>query len=397
MTSTLDSNKRDVRAVVALVVAVALAMLVANSPLGNDYSALLHMLVPIGIAPLQLSKNVLHWINDGFMAVFFLLVGIEIKRECMVGELSTRSRALLPVIAAFGGMLAPALVYVWFNRGQAETLDGWPIPTATDIAFAVGLLALLGSRVPAGLRVFLLALAVIDDLGAVVLIAILFTSDLSSLALILAAVCLMVLAMLNRVGVTRMWPYLLVGFLLWLSVLKSGVHATLAGVALGLAIPLSRDPDRGIAARLEHGLQPWVAFVILPLFALANAGVSLSGIGLAEFTHPVTVGVTLGLLVGKFVGVFGMTWLAVRAGIGALPAAIRWDHIVGVSLLTGIGFTMSLFIGSLAFPDDTLEGQVRLGVLLGSTGAAIAGLAWLRACGAAGPTASIECPSTSRG
>jgi Na+:H+ antiporter, NhaA family len=241
------------------------------------------------------------------------------------------------------------------------------------------MLALLGSRVPAGLRIFLLALAVIDDLGAVVLIAALFTSKLSWLALILAAVCLAVLVVLNRTGVTRMWPYVLVGFLLWLSVLKSGVHATLAGVALGFAIPLSRDIHSGIAARIEHGLHPWVAFVILPLFALANAGVPLTDVSLADFTHPVTVGIVLGLLVGKLVGVFGFTWLAVRLGVGSLPAGIRWNHVFGVSLLTGIGFTMSLFIGSLAFPDDTLHGQVRLGVLVGSTFAAIAGVCWLRA------------------
>jgi Na+:H+ antiporter, NhaA family len=374
-----DTNRRDVLAAFALMGAVALALLIANSPLGTNYHALLLRDVAIGIAPLQLSKNVLHWINDGLMAVFFLLVGIEIKREAVIGELSSRSRALLPAVAALGGMLAPALVYAWCNRGQGALLAGWPIPTATDIAFAVGMLALLGSRVPAGLRIFLLALAVIDDLGAVVLIAALFTSKLSWLALILAAVCLAVLVVLNRTGVTRMWPYVLVGFLLWLSVLKSGVHATLAGVALGFAIPLSRDIHSGIAARIEHGLHPWVAFVILPLFALANAGVPLADVSLADFTHPVTVGIVLGLLVGKLVGVFGFTWLAVRLGVGSLPAGIRWNHVFGVSLLTGIGFTMSLFIGSLAFPDDTLHGQVRLGVLLGSTFAAIAGVCWLRA------------------
>jgi len=382
MTPSQDTNKRDVLAALALMGAVLVAMLIANSPLASNYQALLLRDVAIGIAPLQLTKSVLHWVNDGLMAIFFLLVGIEIKREYLAGELSSPRRAMLPAIAAIGGMLAPALVYAWCNRGQGVLLAGWPIPTATDIAFAVGVLALLGTRAPAGLRIFLLALAVIDDLGAIVLIAALFTSKLSWLALLLAVLCLAVLLLLNRTGVTRTWPYVLVGFLLWLSVLKSGVHATLAGVTLGLAIPLSREFHGGTAAKLEHALYPWVAFVILPLFALANAGVPLANIGLADFTHPVTAGIVLGMLVGKLAGVFGFTWLAVRLGLGTLPAGIRWRHVFGVALLTGIGFTMSLFIGSLAFPDDTLHGQVRLGVLLGSTCAAIVGILWLRAVSA---------------
>ena len=365
--------------------AVVLAMLIANSPLGASYADLLLRDVSIGIAPLQLTKDLLHWINDGLMAVFFLLVGLEIKREFLSGELSTRSRALLPAIAALGGMLAPALVYAWCNRGQGDLLAGWPIPTATDIAFAVGMLALLGTRAPAGLRIFLLALAVIDDLGAVVLIAALFTSDLSWLALSMAALCLAGLLAMNRAKVSRLWPYLLVGFLLWLSVLKSGVHATLAGVVLGFAIPLAHPSTNtgqdGIAGRLEHVLQPWVLFVILPLFALANAGVPLMDVSFADVTHPVTVGIASGLLLGKLAGVFGFTWLAVRLGFGALPDGIRWTHVFGVSLLTGIGFTMSLFIGSLAFPEEGLHGQVRLGVLLGSTAAAISGVLWLRGTG----------------
>jgi len=375
------AGQRDVPAALALMGAVVLALLIANSPLGSNYAAALLRDVSIGVAPLKLTKDLLHWINDGLMAVFFLLVGLEIKREFLVGELSTRSRALLPAIAALGGMVAPALVYAWCNRGQGDLLAGWPIPTATDIAFAVGMLALLGSRAPAGLRIFLLALAVIDDLGAVVLIAALFTSDLSWLALSLAALCLVALLVLNRAKVSRLWPYLLVGFLLWLSVLKSGVHATLAGVVLGFAIPLAKQGQRDIAAGLEHTLQPWVAFIILPLFALANAGVPLMDASLADVTHPVTVGIVSGLLLGKLAGVFGFTWLAVRLGLGALPDGIRWTHVFGVSLLTGIGFTMSLFIGSLAFPEEGLHGQVRLGVLLGSTAAAISGVLWLRAAG----------------
>jgi len=298
-----------------------------------------------------------------------------------VGDLSSRSRALLPAIAAVGGMLVPALAYAWCTRTQAAMLAGWPIPTATDIAFALGVLALLGTRAPAALRIFLLALAVIDDLGAVVLIAALFTQQLSWLAMSLAALCVVLLLGLNRAGVTRLAPYLLLGLLLWLSVLKSGVHATLAGVVLGLVIPLSRNGAGGGAARIERSLHPWVTFAILPLFALANAGVPLLNVTFAALAHPVTIGITLGLLLCKLAGVFGFTWLAVRFGFGALPAGVGWRHVFGVALLTGIGFTMSLFIGSLAFPDDTLQGQVRLGVLLGSTLAAVAGVMWLRSAG----------------
>jgi len=358
------SHNRDTPAAFALMAAVTAAMLIANSPLGPNYAELLLRPVTIGIVPLALTKNVLHWINDGLMAVFFLLVGIEIKRESVVG-----------------GMLVPALVYAWCTRTQAAMLAGWPIPTATDIAFALGVLALLGTRAPPALRIFLLALAVIDDLGAVVLIAALFTQQLSWLAMSLAALCVVLLLGLNRAGVTRLAPYLLLGLLLWLSVLKSGVHATLAGVVLGLVIPLSRNGAGGGAARIERSLHPWVTFAILPLFALANAGVPLLNVTFAALAHPVTIGITLGLLLGKLAGVFGFTWLAVRFGFGALPAGVGWRHVFGVALLTGIGFTMSLFIGSLAFPDDTLQGQVRLGVLLGSTLAAVAGVMWLRSAG----------------
>jgi Na+:H+ antiporter, NhaA family len=358
--------------------AVLLAMLVANSPFGTNYRELLVAKLTVGIAPLALTKTVLHWINDGLMAVFFLLVGLEIKREFLVGELASRDRASLPAIGAIGGMLVPALVYAWLNRGSSATLGGWPIATATDIAFAVGVLALVGSRAPASLRIFLLALAVIDDLGAIVLIAVLFTQDLSWLAMVLGGACLLLLLVLNRRRVMRRTPYVVVGILLWLAVLKSGVHATLAGVVLGLSIPLSRGEQQGVATRLEHGLHPWVAFVILPLFALANAGVPLTGASMSLLLHPVTLGIALGLLVGKCAGVFGFTWLAVRFGFGRLPAGVNWSHVFGVALLTGIGFTMSLFLGTLAFPDDSMQGQVRLGVLVGSTCAAIAGALWLR-------------------
>jgi NhaA family Na+:H+ antiporter len=312
------------------------------------------------------------------MALFFLLVGLEIKRECLVGDLASMRRALLPAVGALGGMLVPALVYLLCNHAYPAQRSGWPIPTATDIAFAVGVLALVGPRVPPSLRIFLLALAVIDDLGAIVLIAALFTEGLSWLALLSAAACLIVLVLMNRGGVVRLTPYLLTGLVLWISVLKSGVHATLAGVALGFAIPLARHGKPGKSAQLERTLHPWVAFVILPLFALANAGVPLRQMEERVLTHPVTLGIAFGLLFGKLVGVFSFTWGATRIGFGELPPEIRLQHLFGVALLTGIGFTMSLFLGALAFPDDSLHGQVRIGVLLGSTCAAVAGAWWLR-------------------
>ena len=372
------NNKSDTPAAVALMLAVVLAMLVANSPLGPGYQRLLALDLTLGIVPLALTKSVLHWINDGLMAIFFLLVGIEIKRECTVGELASLERAALPAIGALGGMVLPALVYVAFNFGGAETLAGWPIPTATDIAFALGVLALVGRRAPASLRIFLLALAVIDDLGAILLIAILFTSGLSWHAMAFGLACLALLLLLNRLHVRRRTPYVLVGFLLWLAVLESGVHATLAGVVLGLVLPPARAPGPNVAARFERALHPWVTFVILPLFALANAGVPFEGMGADVFLHPVTLGIALGLLAGKLVGVFAFSWLAVKLGFGKLPEQVTWRHLFGVALLTGIGFTMSLFLGALAFTDEGLHGEIRLGVLVGSTCAAIAGVWWLR-------------------
>jgi NhaA family Na+:H+ antiporter len=372
-----DTNKSDKPAAFALMAAVAAAMLVANSSLGANYQQLLSFDLSLGLAPLALTKSVLHWINDGLMAVFFLLVGIEIKRECTVGQLASLRQASLPAIGALGGMLVPALVYLGFNRAGGESMAGWPIPTATDIAFALGVLALAGSRAPASLRIFLLALAVIDDLGAIVLIAVLFTTGLSWLAMALGGVCLVLLLVLNRAGVRRRTPYVIVGFLLWLAVLKSGVHATLAGVALGLAIPSARGAA-GVADRFEHSLHPWVTYAILPLFALANAGVPLQGLSAEVLLHPVTLGIACGLLAGKLAGVFGFTWLAVKLGFGSLPGGVSWRHVFGVSLLTGIGFTMSLFLGALAFPDEGLHRHIRLGVLAGSLIAALAGMLWLK-------------------
>ncbi len=366
----------DRQAVLVLASATALALLVANSPLAGAYRTLLDGDIAIGFSPLVLEKTLLHWINDGLMAVFFLLVGLEIKRELVQGELAGASRARLPLVAAVGGMVAPAAVYAWVNAGSPATAHGWPIPAATDIAFTLGILAVVRTRVPASIRAFLLGLAIIDDLGAIILIAVLFTSGLSWFALGLGAFFAGALLLLNRFGVTRLLPYLACGALLWLCVLKSGVHATLAGVFTGMVIPLRGKPVSP-AKHLEHALHPWVTFGILPLFAIANAGVPLSGLGLSTLLHPVTMGTALGLFIGKQAGVFGACFIAIRSGWCTAPAGANWQVLYGASVLTGIGFTMSLFIGSLAFPHGEYDQMVRTGVLLGSALSVVLGLAWL--------------------
>ncbi|WP_377845125.1 Na+/H+ antiporter NhaA [Bosea sp. UC22_33] len=361
---------------IVLMVVAALALVVANSPAAPLYFSVLKSYV--------LGLSVLHWINDALMAVFFLLVGLEIKREMLDGQLSSWSRRVLPGFAALGGMIAPALVYVGFNLGSPETLRGWAIPAATDIAFALGVLSLLGSRVPASLKVFLTALAILDDLGAVIIIAIFYTADLSGLHLGLAAATLAALVALNRLGVVRLLPYLLLGAALWYFTLKSGVHATLAGVALALTIPLTPSPAKPDSTvsplhRLEHGLHPYVAFLIIPIFGFANAGVSFAGLGLATLSQAVPLGIMLGLFLGKQIGVFGFGWLAIRAGLADLPARASWAQFYGIALLCGIGFTMSLFIGLLAFPDSAaLQDQTKIGVLAGSLLAGVCGWLLLR-------------------
>lgn len=340
----------------------ALAILVANSPWAAHYeTALAYRLGGL---------TLLHWINDGLMALFFLLVGLEIKREVLHGQLSTWAGRLLPGSAALGGMLGPALVYLAFNLGADGHPRGWAIPSATDIAFALGVLSLLGPRVPTSLRIFLMALAIIDDLGAVLIIAFFYTASVDSLMLALAGASLIALIGLNRAGCTRLAPYLAIGAVLWVLVLNSGVHATLAGVALALTIPLRTRAGGDAApplARLEHGLQPWVAFLIVPLFGFANAGVSFAGMSVAALAEPIPLGVALGLFVGKQVGVFLTAALLVRAGWARLPPGATWRQLYGVAALCGIGFTMSLFIGLLAFPDaPALQAQLKLGVLAGS-------------------------------
>jgi Na+:H+ antiporter, NhaA family len=360
-----------------LMATAALALVVANSPLAPAYFGVLHAY----IGPLSVS----HWINDGLMAVFFLLVGLEIKREVLDGQLSTWPRRALPGIAAAGGMAVPALIYVAFNWGDPATLRGWAIPAATDIAFALGVLSLLGPRVPVSLKVFLTALAIIDDLGAVAIIAVFYTGDLSLLDLGLAAAVVAVLAAMNRFGVTRLWPYLALGVLLWFFVLRSGVHATIAGVALAFTIPLHPAPGRpdDIAGsplhRLEHGLHNWVAFGVIPVFGFANAGVSFAGLTAEALVDHLTLGVALGLLLGKLVGVFGSAALTIRLGLADLPMGASLPQLLGVSMLCGIGFTMSLFIGLLAFADDPLlQAEVKIGILGGSLLSGLAGWAILR-------------------
>ncbi len=369
---------------IALCAAAALALILANSPLGALYTRLLDTPLAVQIDGLILKKPLLLWIDDGLMAVFFMLVGLEIKRELLEGGLSRRSDAILPALAALGGMIAPALIYASCNWGDAAALRGWAIPTATDIAFALGVLALLGPRVPASLKLFLLAVAIIDDLGAIVIIALFYTAELSVTALALGAVGVGVLLALNLAGVSRRAPYLLAGVFLWVCVLKSGVHATVAGVIVGLAIPLRAGGDASPLADLEHDLHPWVAFGVLPLFAFANAGVRLAGMSAAVLLDPIQLGVALGLFFGKQIGVAGLIWLAVRCGLGALPEGAGWRQMYGLALLTGIGFTMSLFIGTLAFPAVGYDVDVRTAVLLASLFSGVCGYLVLRSAPRAG-------------
>jgi Na+:H+ antiporter, NhaA family len=367
---------------ILLVIAGMVAMLAANSPLAPLYTRLLDVPLTVSIGTHGISKALLLWINDGLMAIFFLLIGLEVKREILAGELSDRAKIALPGLAAIGGMVVPALVYVWFNWGDTVGMRGWAIPAATDIAFALGVLSLFGERVPIGLKVFLMTLAIIDDLGAIVIIALFYTNSLSVTSLLLAGCALVALIVLNLRGVTSLAAYVVVGVFLWIFVLKSGVHATLAGVALAFAVPMrsGRDDTKSPLRHLEHSLHPWVAYAILPLFAFANAGVSLAGLTFANLLDPVPLGIALGLFVGKQVGVFTFAWIAVTLGIASLPGRVTWSQIYGAALLCGIGFTMSLFIGSLAFEQGGPDHAVtdRIGILSGSLLAAIAGGVLLR-------------------
>ncbi|MDH3304144.1 MAG: Na+/H+ antiporter NhaA [Gammaproteobacteria bacterium] len=366
---------------ILLVIAAVLAMVVANSPLAPIYDSLIDLPVGLRVGALEIEKPLLLWINDGLMAIFFFLVGLELKREVLEGQLSDAREIVLPALGAFGGMALPAAIYVWVNQGNDIALQGWAIPAATDIAFALAILALLGSRVPLSLKIFLVSVAIFDDVGAIVIIALFYTSDLSVAALVTAACCLPVLYALNRRGVSEITPYFFVGLIMWVAVLKSGVHATLAGVVLAVFIPL-RDPDKESSPlhEIEHDLHTAVAFGILPVFAFANAGISLSGVSFESFIHPVPLGIIAGLFVGKQVGVFAFCALGVVLGIARLPDDLRWTHIYGTALLCGVGFTMSLFIGSLAFEGTgvNLLFDERLGIITGSLLSGIGGYLVLR-------------------
>ena len=355
---------------VLLVIAAVLALVISNSPWSSNYNTFRDWTgeLRIGGDWLVLSKSLLHWVNDLWMAIFFFLVGLEIKREMLKGELASVRQALLPAGAALGGMLVPALIYVTINAGDAVALRGWAIPAATDIAFALGILVLLGDRVPASLKIFLTAVAIIDDLGAILIIAFFYTDSLSVGALAGAGAGAAVLLLLNRLRVTAIGPYVLVGLMMWVLVYKSGIHATLAGVVTALAIPLSDGKGGSPLESAEHALHPWVAFVVLPMFAFANAGVSLEGVTLSTLLQPVPLGIAAGLVVGKTVGVFGFSWLLIKLAGVQLPADASFRQFFGVCVLCGVGFTMSLFIGGLAFEGQgaALESQLKIGVLGGS-------------------------------
>jgi NhaA family Na+:H+ antiporter len=364
----------------ALGLAALVAFALSNSPLNPYYDALLAQRLALDLGPIAVDKALSLWINDGLMAVFFFLVGLEIKREVLQGELSTKRQAMLPVFAAFGGVLAPATIYALINAGGGAALDGWAIPAATDIAFSVAVLGLLGTRAPASLKIFLLAVAIIDDLAAIIIIALFYTSDLSVQALAFGAAAVAALFALNRAGVTHIAAYAAVGVVLWFCVLKSGVHATLAGVITAFAVPLFGKKPMGPSPLHDtiHTLHPWVAFGVLPVFAFANAGVPLDGVTLASLAAPVPLGIALGLILGKPIGILAASAVAVRLGVAQLPSDLNWRLIAGVAFLCGIGFTMSLFIGSLAFEDPARIADVKLGVLVGSLVSGLLGYSLLR-------------------
>ncbi len=367
---------------IVLIAAGLCAFILANSPLSHYYSLLLNTPLHVGIGSLLIAKPLLLWINDGLMAIFFFIVGLELKREMMVGELSGAGAITLPAVAALGGMIAPAAIYILINRGDAVAMAGWAIPTATDIAFALGVLTLLGSRVPLALKTFLVSLAIFDDVGAIIIIAIFYSADINSISLTIAAACIALLAGLNRLHVGLRLPYILIGLIMWVAVLKSGVHATLAGVVLALFIPLTpaRKGEPSPLRSLERDLHGIVAFGVLPLFAFANSGVDLGLVSMDDVLHPVTFGIALGLFVGKQLGVFTFAWLAVKAGFATLPRGVNWAVLYGAALLCGIGFTMSLFIGSLAFESSGADMffDERLGIIIASLISALCGYFWLK-------------------
>lgn len=374
-----DFFRHEASGGIILVLASILALVIANTPLFGAYNYFLNVVdFRIGFADphgmdFELEKSVLHWVNDGLMVIFFFLVGLEIKRELMEGELSTRDKAVLPFMAAIGGMVLPAGIYLFLNKDNPVGADGWAIPAATDIAFALGVLSLLGNRVPTALKALLLGIAVIDDLGAILIIAVFFSHGIVWPALYIAAACIIILAGLNYRKISALAPYVIMAVILWVAVLESGIHATIAGVIAALFIPMRcpRENNYSPVKTLEHGLHPWVAFAVLPIFGFANAGVPFTGMGWHDLLNPVTLGIAGGLFVGKQIGVFGMLWLTIALGFSPKPKDTNWLQLYAVSLLCGIGFTMSLFIGGLAFHDIEMQASVRLGVLVGSIASAL--------------------------
>jgi len=384
MLNTIENfMKKESSAGLLLIFVTVLALFLENSFLTDFYTKFLHTPIEVRFGALHIAKPLLLWVNDGLMAIFFFLIGLEVKREVMEGHLSSIKQVTLPTIAAIGGMIAPALVFVFFNKGDDFAMNGWAIPTATDIAFALGILSLLGPRVPVSLKIFLMALAIIDDLGAIIIIALFYTTELSTISIIISGVALVALFIANRMNVTAKSVYIVIGIILWISVLKSGVHATLAGVALAFMIPLnSKDKDGNnfsMLKEMEHGLHNWVSFIILPLFAFVNAGVYLQDISVDEMAGSVPMGIMLGLFLGKQLGVFGFSFIAIKMGLASLPKDSNWLLLYGVSVLTGIGFTMSLFVDSLAFNDTQLFHYAdKLAILIGSFLSGIIGYSILK-------------------
>lgn len=362
---------------ILLFFSAVLAIIFANTGLESLYQLILSTPVEVRVGALEIAKPLLLWINDGLMAIFFFLVGLELKRELIEGELSDKRNIILPGVGAIGGMLIPALIYAYFNHDNPEAIKGWAIPAATDIAFALGVLTLLGSRVPTSIKVFLTSLAIFDDIGAILIIAFFYTDNLSVTSLIVVASCIPVLAILNRRNITSNSPYILIGVIMWIATLKSGVHATLAGVVLAMFIPMysKEDPKISPVKIMEHDLHPIVAFFVLPVFAFANAGLNLTGVGMEQLAHSVPVGIALGLFLGKQIGIFGLCGLAIKMGLANLPKGMSWASLYGTAALCGIGFTMSLFIGSLAFEETgvNLLFDDRLGIILGSLASGIVG------------------------
>ena len=374
-----DFLKQESAGGIILIFAAIAAMVVANSPLLGSYKLMLDTPVIAGIGSVVIDKPLLLWINDGLMAVFFFLVGLEVKREIIDGQLSNWNKASLPLVAAIGGMAIPALIFVAVNQGSPENISGWAIPAATDIAFALGVLSLLGPRVPVALKALLLAIAVIDDIGAITVIALFYTSEIDPAMLGGAAAVFAAMLFVGRMKVSTSIPYVLLFIVLWVFVLKSGVHATLAGVAAAFTVPMQARDGTRLLERMEHGLHPWSAFLIIPVFGFANAGVSLEGVSPSALLDPLPLGIALGLLVGKQLGIFGFAFAAVKLKLASLPADVTWTQVHAMSLLAAIGFTMSLFIGNLAFDDLARIDEVKIGVLTGSLVAALAGYALLRA------------------